>query len=58
MSLYVPLPGALRLEKLVKELDLDLTQEENSLSKWKIGDMDINELKKILSQNNINYKLK
>lgn len=58
MSLYVPLPGALRLEKLVKELDLDLTQEENSLSKWIIGDMNIDELKKILFDNKINYKLK
>ncbi len=57
MILYVPLPGALKFEKLVlqnKELKEGLNQK--SLSTWEVG-MDERELREILIENGINFRL-
>lgn len=58
MSLYVPLPGALKFEKFVlanRKLSKGLKQK--TLSTWEVK-MDKEELREFLIENKVNFKIK
>ena len=62
MKLYVPIPSVFRFQPLFDEsewLQKVLTQDTRTMSVWYIEDeCDMDELKRILVGNNINYRLK
>lgn len=62
MILYVPLPGLFSFERILNTneyLKGCLKQVEGSISKWSISeDINMEELKYILTENNLNYRLK
>jgi len=56
--LYVPVPGALRFEKLVANSEiLSEGLKQKTLSRWEVK-MDKEDLKELLIENNVNYRLK
>lgn len=61
MTLYTPIPGLFKFEKIYSNdeyLQKNLKQKEGSISKWDIKeDTDREELKNILVNNQINYKI-
>ncbi len=62
MKLYVPIPSVFRFQLLFDEsewLQKVLTQDTRTMSVWYIEDeCDMDELKRILVSNNINYRIK
>ena len=62
MKLYVPIPSVFRFQPLFDEsewLQKVLTQDTRTMSVWYIEDeCDMDELKRILVGNNINYRIK
>lgn len=62
MKLYVPIPSVFRFQPLFDEsewLQKVLTQDTRTMSVWYIEeDCDMDELKRILVSNNINYRLR
>lgn len=62
MTLYVPLPGLFRFERILntnESLKGCLKQVEGSISRWNISeDINMEELKNILVENKLNYTLK
>ena len=62
MKLYVPIPSVFRFQPLFDEsgwLQKVLTQDNRTMSVWYIEDeCDMDELKRILVGNNINYRIK
>ena len=62
MKLYVSIPSVFRFQPLFDEsewLQKVLTQDTRTMSVWYIEDeCDMEELKRILVSNNINYRLK
>ena len=62
MKLYVPIPSVFRFQPLFDKsewLQKALTQDTRTMSVWYIEDeCDMDELKRILVGNNINYRIK
>ena len=62
MKLYVPIPSVFRFQPLFDEsewLQKVLTQDTRTMSVWYIEDeCDMEELRRILVGNNINYRIK
>ena len=62
MKLYVPIPSVFRFQPLFDEsewLQKVLTQDTRTMSVWYIEDeCDMDELRRILVSNNINYRIK
>ena len=62
MKLYVPIPSVFRFQPIFDEsewLQKVLTQDNRTMSVWYIEDgCDMDELKRILVSNNINYRIK
>ena len=62
MRLYVPIPSVFRFQPIFDEsewLQKVLTQDTRTMSVWYIEDeCDMDELKRILVGNNINYRIK
>ena len=62
MKLYVPIPSVFRFQPIFDEsewLQKVLTQDTRTVSVWYIEDeCDMDELKRILVGNNINYRIK
>ena len=62
MKLYVPIPSVFKFQPLFDEsewLQKVLTQDTRTMSVWYIEDeCDMDELKRILVGNNINYRIK
>ncbi len=62
MKLYVPIPSVFRFQPIFDEsewLQKVLTQDTRTMSVWYIEDeCDMEELKRILVCNNINYRIK
>ncbi len=62
MKLYVPIPSLLKFQPIFDEsewLQKVLTQDTRTMSVWYIEDeCDIEELRRILVGNNINYRIK
>ena len=62
MKLYVPIPSVFRFQPIFDEsewLQRVLTQDTRTMSVWYIEDeCDMDELKRILVGNNINYRIK
>ena len=62
MKLYVPIPGVFRFQPIFDEsewLQKVLTQDTRTMSVWYIEEgCDMDELKRILVSNNINYRIK
>ena len=62
MKLYVPIPSLLKFQPIFDEsewLQKVLTQDTRTMSVWYIEDgCDMDELKRILVGNNINYRIK
>ena len=62
MKLYVPIPSVFRFQPIFDEsewLQKVLTQDTRTMSVWYIEDeCDMDEQKRILVGNNINYRIK
>ena len=62
MKLYVPMPSVFRFQPIFDEsewLQKVLTQDTRTMSVWYIEDeCDMEELRRILVGNNINYRIK
>ena len=62
MKLYVPIPSVFRFQPIFDEsewLQKALTQDTRTMAVWYIEDeCDMEELKRILVSNNINYRIK
>ena len=62
MKLYVPIPSVFRFQPIYDEsewLQKELTQDTRTMSVWYIeAECDMDELKRILVGNNINYRIK
>ena len=62
MKLYVPIPSVFKFQPIFDEsewLQKVLTQDTRTMSVWCIEDeCDMEELKRILVGNNINYRIK